>query len=46
VPYKWRVAPFGKLFGLAFRARWWYLHHRWLVRPSTYVNKARRVVAR
>jgi hypothetical protein len=43
VPYGGLFAPVGRLFGLGFRARWWYLHHRWLVRPSTYLNRLRRL---
>lgn len=34
----------GRVVAAAYRTRWWYLHHRWLLRPSTFVRKARTLV--
>jgi hypothetical protein len=45
VPYRLPTALFGVPFGLAFRVRWWVRLHRWLLRPSTYLGRARRLVA-
>ena len=45
VPYRLPVALLGLPFGLGFRARWWVRLHRWALRPSTYIGKARRMLA-
>jgi hypothetical protein len=45
VPYRLPAGLAGRPAGLALRARRWEELHRWLFRPSTYVGKARRVLA-
>jgi hypothetical protein len=45
VPYRMPVRLLGTLVGLAVRARWWVRLNRWLFRPSTYLGKARRLIA-
>jgi hypothetical protein len=46
VPYVRGKAAKGVAFGVAHRAQWWYLHHRWLLRPATYANKLRTLFGR
>jgi hypothetical protein len=45
VPYRLPAGLAGRPAGLALRARRWAQLHRWLFRSSTYVGKARRVLA-
>lgn len=46
VPYRGLIAPFGRLFGLWYRWRWWFRNHSWYFRPATYLGKARRLAER
>jgi len=44
IRYRGPLALAHRAWGLAFRARWWAVNHRWLFRPGTYVRKARALV--